>query len=71
MVTSPSNSPENIPQGKPNALTAGCTMDNQIAFDVLSNACQATRILGEAPAYSDRLQAMIDRLAPTDGGKER
>lgn len=69
MVTSPSNSPENIPQGKPNALTAGCTMDNQIAFDVLSNACQATRILGEAPAYSDRLQAMIDRLAPMQIGR--
>lgn len=69
MVTSPSNSPENIPQGRSTALTAGCTMDNQIAFDVLSNARDANDLLQIDPAYSARLQALIDRLAPMQIGQ--
>ena len=69
MVTSPSNSPENIPQGKKNSITAGCTMDNQIAFDVLNNALSATRILNEDSRYAERLQSMIGRLAPMQIGQ--
>lgn len=69
MVTSPSNSPENTPQGKPNAITAGCTMDNQIAFDVLNNALKATALLDNDSAYTTRLKAMIDRLAPMQIGQ--
>lgn len=69
MVTAPSNSPENIPQGRATALTAGCTMDNQIAFDVLSNARDANERLKGDPAYTARLQAMIDRLPPMQIGR--
>lgn len=69
MVTSPSNSPENTPQGKPNAITAGCAMDNQIAFDVLTNALKATQLLSEDQLYTTRLEAMIARLAPMQIGQ--
>ena len=37
-VTVPSVSPEQGPKGKKTAVTAGCTMDNQIAFDALTSA---------------------------------
>lgn len=69
MITSPSNSPENTPQGKKTAITAGCTMDNQIAFDVLNNALRATRLLDGDVAYAARLEAMIARLAPMQIGR--
>lgn len=69
MITSPSNSPENTPEGQKTAVTAGCTMDNQIAFDVLSNALDATRILKGDAGYAERLQKMIDRLAPMQIGR--
>ena len=32
--------------GKRTAVTAGCTMDNQIAFDALTSAVKASEILG-------------------------
>lgn len=69
MVTSPSNSPENNPSGKSTSLTAGCTMDNQIAFDVLSNALHASQILNENPDYCERLKVMIEHLAPMQIGQ--
>lgn len=69
MVTSPSVSPENTPRGKSTALTAGCTMDNQLAFDVLNNALEATRILDEDKQYAGRLESMIARLVPMQIGR--
>lgn len=73
MVTCPSNSPEHGPEGdeKKNApsTTAGCTMDNQIVFDLFSNTLQACRLLGEDATYAYRLQSMIDRLPPMQIGK--
>ena len=44
LVVSPSVSPEHGP------ITAGCTMDNQIAFDALHNTLLASYIAGEAPS---------------------
>ena len=63
MVTCPSISPEHGPNGKP-SVTAGCTMDNQIAFDVLNDALQATEVLGENAAYADSLRKHIAQLPP-------
>ncbi len=50
LVVVPSVSPEQGPKGKGTPITAGCTMDNQIVFDALSNTLKATEILagGEA-----------------------
>ena len=64
LVAVPSVSPEHGPQGKRTALTAGCTMDNQIVFDALSNTLHAAIALGESPAYQERLRQAIALLPP-------
>lgn len=63
MVVCPSVSPEHGP------ITAGCTMDNQIAFDALRNTLSAARIVGDTQAFQDSLQQMADRLPPMQIGK--
>lgn len=67
MVTCPSNSPEHGPGNS--SIIAGCTMDNQIAFDALSNTRTACLILGDDPEYANRLEAMIKRLPPMQIGQ--
>ncbi|MBM6993918.1 MAG: glycoside hydrolase family 95 protein [Prevotella sp.] len=67
-VVVPSVSPEHGPNGK-SPVGAGCTMDNQIAFDVLSNSLQATRILGGSSAYADSLHTAIAALPPMKIGR--
>lgn len=73
MVSAPSMSPEHGPGGedtqKASTIIAGCTMDNQIVFDVLSNALEASKILNAPVAYQDSLKSMLDRLAPMQIGK--
>lgn len=68
LVTSPSMSPEHG-YGK-SAITAGCTMDNQIAFDALNNTLLAAQILGcESMSYLDSLRSTINRLPPMQVGR--
>ena len=69
LVTIPSISPEQGAPGKKTSLTAGCTMDNQIVFDVLSNTLQAAKIVGEDIVYQDRVRKVLDRLPPMQIGK--
>lgn len=73
MVSVPSMSPEHGPGGedtqKASTIVAGCTMDNQIVFDVLSNALEASKILNVPVSYQDSLKSMLDRLAPMQIGK--
>ncbi|WP_101690840.1 glycoside hydrolase family 95 protein [Dysgonomonas massiliensis] len=63
MVVSPSVSPEHGP------LSAGCTMDNQLVFDILTRTAKANEILNEDLSYRDRLYNMADRLPPMQIGK--
>ena len=51
LVTVPTVSPEHGPMGKGTNVTAGSTMDNQIAFDVLSQALKAAKVLGNDEAF--------------------
>jgi alpha-L-fucosidase 2 len=69
-VTCPSVSPEHGPKsyGKFDVV-AGCTMDNQIAFDVMSNALHASMILNKPKAYQDSLRNMIKQLPPMQIGQ--
>lgn len=73
MVSAPSMSPEHGPNGedtqKASTIVAGCTMDNQIVFDVLSNALEASKIVNASTAYQDSLKLMIERLAPMQIGR--
>lgn len=67
MVTCPSNSPEHGPGHS--SIVAGCTMDNQIAFDILSNTRAACIVLGESREYAQKLEDMIKRLPPMQIGQ--
>lgn len=69
MVTVPSMSPEHGYRGSQTTITAGCTMDNQIAFDALYSTLQASRILGGDKQYEDSLQVMLSKLPPMQIGK--
>lgn len=68
LVTVPSNSPEHGPLGKSSTI-AGCTMDNQIAFDILSNTMLAAKALNVDNEYQSILQKTIDRLPPMQIGQ--
>jgi len=68
MVTCPSNSPEHGPKGG-SSVIAGSTMDNQIAFDILSKTLLANDQLNGDKEYSKKLRNMIDRLAPMQVGQ--
>lgn len=67
LATVPSMSPEHG-YGK-SWITAGCTMDNQIAFDALSNTLKCAEILGEDARYIAKLHNAISRLAPMKVGR--
>ena len=69
LVTAPTVSPEHGPIGKHTTVTAGSTMDNQIVFDVLSQAIAAANILGEDKAYISRLTSALSKLPPMQIGK--
>ncbi len=68
MVTAPSLSPEHGPKGK-SAIAAGTTMDNQIAFDVLTNAIAAAEALYVDEALCDTLRQFVQKLAPMQVGR--
>lgn len=69
LVTSPSMSPEHGYAGT--FITAGCTMDNQIAFDALNNTLCAAKELGagDDDGYVRRLLETIARLQPMRVGR--
>ena len=69
LVTVPSNSPEHGPMGSNSTIVAGCTMDNQLAFDILMNTMQAAKILNEDAAYITKLKQTAERLAPMQIGQ--
>ena len=52
VMTVPTVSPEHGPVGKGTNVTAGSTMDNQIAFDVLSQTLAAAKVLGISEGLS-------------------
>jgi len=70
LVVVPSVSPEQGPNGK-TSVTAGCTMDNQIAFDALSNTLNAAKALGIDAEYQQTLAEAIKQLPPMQIGKHK
>ena len=71
LVVVPSVSPEQGPAGKSTPITAGCTMDNQIVFDALSNTLHAAEILGEDPEYQQTLRNTLAQLPPMQIGSRK
>lgn len=64
LVTTPSTSPEHGYTNDGSSMTAGCTMDNQIVFDVLNQAIAASAVLGVDAAFRDSAQTVLGRIAP-------
>ncbi|ORX83951.1 Six-hairpin glycosidase [Anaeromyces robustus] len=69
LVTVPSGSPEHGYSADGSAMTAGCTMDNQIAYDTMNQALQAAKILGLDQDFQKTLQQTMDGLAPMQVGQ--
>ena len=70
LVVVPSVSPEHGPMGKKSPLTAGCTMDTQIARDALSSTLRAAEILGvDEGEYRETLRKALDQLPPMAVGQ--
>ncbi|MDR6339537.1 alpha-L-fucosidase 2 [Filimonas zeae] len=68
LVVAPSMSPENSFEGGA-GITGGTTMDNQLVFDVFSNAITAAELLQTDKALADTLRRMRDRLPPMQIGQ--
>ena len=70
LVAVPSVSPEHGPKGTGTPVTAGCTMDNQIIFDALSQALSALSIVdAQNKAFADSLKYAISQLPPMKVGQ--
>ena len=72
LVVVPSNSPENIPQNggeRGAAVYAGCTMDNQMVFDLMTNTSRAAEILGLDVEQVEKWKSIAAGLAPMQVGK--
>jgi alpha-L-fucosidase 2 len=68
LVVAPSMSPENTYQSGV-GISAGTTMDNQLVFDVFSNAIKASAVLNTDKAFADTLKLMLKRLPPMQIGQ--
>ena len=69
LLVVPSVSPEHGGRGKQSPVTAGCTMDNQIARDALTQALEAAKVLGVDGDYQQKLQRTINKLPPMKVGQ--
>lgn len=72
LVTVPSMSPEYGPLSEGSSgvsAIAGCTMDNQIAFDVLTQALLSAKILKVDASWQDTLKRVISQLPPMQIGR--
>ena len=69
LVTVPTVSPEHGPVGKRTNVTAGSTMDNQIAFDVLSQTLQAAQVLQCDSTFAQTLRFSLSNLPPMQIGR--
>jgi len=69
LVVSPSVSPENTPAGHRSALVAGCTIDNQLLFDLFTKTIKASKLLKRDHALTADFQRILDRLPPMQIGR--
>jgi alpha-L-fucosidase 2 len=61
-VFSPSFSPENVPANTKSSCTINATMDIAVAREILSNLCEACRLLGIEKAGVKRWRKMLAKL---------
>lgn len=71
LVVCPSNSPENVHAGSNGKSTtaAGCTMDNQLIFDLWTSIITTARLLNTDKEFADRLELRLQEMAPMQVGR--
>ena len=69
LLVVPSVSPEHGGRGKSTPVCAACTMDNQIARDILSQTLEAAKILNVDEQYQQTLKSAIEKLPPMKVGQ--
>ncbi|HEY4789699.1 MAG TPA: glycoside hydrolase family 95 protein, partial [Bacteroidales bacterium] len=71
LVVCPSLSPEHAHAGSnpETTIAAGCTMDNQLLFDLFSDLISASDILSIDKGFADTLKRTRDRLPPMQIGQ--
>lgn len=71
LVVCPSNSPENVHSGSNGKSTtaAGCTLDNQLIFDLWTAIIAASDILNTDRAFAARLSQRLREMAPMQVGR--
>ncbi len=69
LLIAPSVSPEHGGKGKRSNVTAGCTMDNQIAHDVLAQTIEASIILNDDSLFRQKMQRALNMLPPMKVGQ--
>ncbi|MCD8260804.1 MAG: glycoside hydrolase family 95 protein [Bacteroides sp.] len=70
LVVCPSNSPENTHAGSGGKATtaAGCTMDNQLIFDLWNSVITMARMFDTDLEFADRLEARLKEMPPMQVG---
>ncbi|MEW6237781.1 MAG: glycoside hydrolase family 95 protein [Candidatus Omnitrophota bacterium] len=66
LVSGPSTSPENTfiaPDGKKINLSMGCSMDQEIIWDLFSNCLAAAKVLSLQDDFTEKVQSSLKRLA--------
>ena len=69
LLVVPSVSPEHGGRGKSTPVCAACTMDNQIARDILSQTLEAAEILNLDKDYQQTLKKAIEKIPPMKVGQ--
>lgn len=71
LVVCPSSSPENTHAGSNGKATtaAGCTMDNQLIFDLWTSIITTARLLNTDKEFVARLEARLKEMAPMQVGR--
>lgn len=70
LVVSPSISPENAPQSRPNiSITEGATMDNQAVFELFTKTIRAAEILKTDADFIKKVKTALEKLPPMQIGQ--
>ncbi len=71
LVACPSNSPENTHAGSDGkaSTAAGCTMDNQLIFDLWNQIIAASQMLNTGLEYAGHLKERLKEMAPMQIGR--
>ncbi len=70
LVVSPSISPENAPQSRPNiSITEGATMDNQAVFELFTKTIRAAEVLKTDADFIKKVKIALEKLPPMQIGQ--